>query len=125
MGEKKKKVARQSASNAQFNIRMTEKEKELLETAAAFEGYPLGTWMRAMAIKSARQILAANAGTPTPTETTSMPGAKKPNISVKELDAMIAKNYAKAVAKNEAKEKKYSRNEGITVPDSDEALTDD
>ena len=58
MGEKKKKT-KLPPLEMQFNLRMTNKDKELLELAATAEGLPLGTWMRVLALKAAREILAA------------------------------------------------------------------
>lgn len=51
---KKRKADRKSGS---VLIRVTDDERALLESAAKRESLGLSTWMRALAIKAAREIL--------------------------------------------------------------------
>jgi len=53
---KKKKV--EVEVRAQMPIRVSAEEKEVLERAAALENLPTGTWMRTLALREAKRLLA-------------------------------------------------------------------
>ena len=53
-----KKKVEEIEVRAQFPIKMTADEKALLEQAAAIEDLPTGTWMRRLALREAKRVIA-------------------------------------------------------------------